>query len=140
MGESYKIKFDWFITRFASSWQNIIHFTTTGEANERVRIPGVWLHDNNTIHPCAPIVSGSYSCKDIPFAAGTGKWMTMEISQYMVADNKFEFDFKVDGTSYWTVPNPRPSTFSGVEMYAGNKWTPALNGKIQNFQVLTTND
>jgi len=139
MGKSYKIKFDWFITQYGSGWQDIIQFAAT-DGGFGVRIPGVWIHDNNIIHPCAPIVSGSYSCKDIPFAESTGKWMTMEISQYMVADNKFEFDFKVDGTSYWTVANPRPSSFSGVKMYAGNPWHTALDGKIRNFQVLTRND
>ena len=79
--------------------------------------------------------------------------MTMEISQYMDADNKvytnfirtykyicfqFEFDFKIDGTSYWTVENTKAEAFMDVKMFSGDNYYPPLNGKIRNFQVQTT--
>ena len=49
---------------------------------------------------------------------------------------QFEFDLKIDGKSYWKVPNTRAEAFSGVKIYSGSPFVaPALNGKMRNYQV-----
>lgn len=88
LGKEYKITFEWFITGFQSSWQCIIHFTIGGDGyGSGQRAPGVWLANNNQIGVWSAINSKTEQLRP-PFAAKTGIWMTMEISQYMVADNK----------------------------------------------------
>ena len=76
------------MTAFGRGWQSIIHFTAGGGHGSVLgdHTPAVWIQDHNRIDVYSALRPTNW--KQIPFAATTGKWMSMDISQYMVADNK----------------------------------------------------
>ena len=89
LGKNYKIMFDWFITGFGDGHQNISHFTIGGDNGVYgYRTSGVWLYNNNQIGVGSVIGIDPNKGINFPFALKTGTWMTMEISQYIIADNE----------------------------------------------------
>ena len=50
------------------------------------------------------------------------------------------FEWKIEGTSYWSITNTDTRVFTNVKMFAADPWHTAVDGSMRGLTVKTSVD
>jgi len=133
LGSEYIITFNLYLTSAGN--ENIIHFTIGGsKGNYGDRSPGLWTWDGELYLSSAIDGEPDYVFKSTLPTLNT--WHTIEISQ-LSEGSEIVFKMKVDGAVVVNKENKDPRSFQKMQMFAGDPWHGAANGRIRNMVVRT---
>jgi len=139
LGLQFVITFDLsFNTVPANGGNNILHFTTGDNYGAYGdRIPFLYYAKKQFLLSSAISGNGN-NYKWIPYSPKANTWYHMEISQLLKDNGEVVFEFKIDGTSYWSITNTDPREFTDVKMFAADPWHYALDGSMRGLTVKTS--
>jgi len=143
LGLQFVIAFELsFNTVPASGWYNILHFTTGGNGGSYgEKIPTLWYNSGNKKFYLYSAISGkgdNYKIGGQFYSVKVNTWYRMEISQLLKDNGEVVFEWKIEGTSYWSITNTDTRAFSNVKMFAGDPWYAALDGSMRGLTVKTS--
>merc|ERR1712106_758337 len=139
LGLQFVITFELsFNTVPASNSNNILHFTTGDNCcDSGERIPALWYHSTG-FSLCSAISGSGNKDKFIPYSPKVNTWYHMEISQLLKDNGEIVFEWKIDGTSHWSITNTDTRAFTNVKMFTGDPWYAALDGSMRGLTVKTS--
>ena len=122
-GDVFKVEFAITVTKIPSvAYQNVFHFTTSGDYNVYGdRIPALWIA-NNLNKPEFFIASAVSGNRDLfkRFDIELGKQYQITIKQFKASGTWYEII--IDGESKYKIENTQPQSFSSVKLYASDPW------------------
>jgi len=136
IGKEFVVSFDVYINKFGSSWQSVVHLTSTGREKGGSwgdRVPAVWISARKTFHICSALNGNGNTCFD-GGSPNAGEWISVEISQTLT-NGKFMYEIKINKQSVYRVENTRAQEFNNVKVFAGNSVYNSLDGKIRNLLI-----
>ena len=138
----WKVSFQFRAKEFDGLSQ-VLHLTTGGKgagsgAKYGDRTPAIWTHSTKGFL-ISSAVGGQFSySKYIKALPSTGKWVNIEVSQEIEADNMI-YSITIGGKTVFSKTNSRPAEFQDVQVFASSSWYSPVNGFIKNLLIENKN-
>jgi len=144
IGRQYEVKLDVMANKFTNSWQNILHLTT-GEnvGGEGDRIPAIFFHRDlgNKTHRAMMIssaVSENHNHYFVTTPLRVKRWHSVRISQSRSLHGRYIYEIHLNNALAHSVENSNAKVFQQVRVYQSDGWGEALDGRVRNLQIRTT--
>ena len=133
--EVWSVSFDIRPRGVVDGWNNIIHFTATGNNCCGVgdRIPGVWFHSRSTeLLICSTVNNKGenyYKSKSLPM----NKFTHVVIKQEK-QNHAFFYTIHINGKQVSKMENHIPRVYNNVQVWGSDIWHAAANAELRNLE------